>query len=480
MTDQRNRQAAPPCTTLAAAAQGGAAGTAPGGAEAIRQGALAVVRRLRAVGHEAYWVGGCVRDLLRGVAPKDFDIVTSARPEAVMALFARTVPVGARFGVVLVIEGGVPYEVAAFRTEADYADGRHPGRVAFGTVEQDVLRRDFTINGLLMDPETGAVTDHVGGRLDLERRLLRTIGDPATRFGEDHLRMLRAIRFAATFDFTIEAATFAAIAARAAAIGRVSAERIREELNGILTGGGARRGCELLMESGLLTVLLPEVAALRGVDQPPRFHPEGDVWEHTLRMLAMLPLCQGRADARLAWAALLHDVGKAVTRTEDDAGVHYYGHDRQGEEIAVAILRRLRFSREELEGVAALVRGHMLFLNVRQMRTGRLKRFLRMDDFARHLELHRLDCLGSHGLLDHYEFCRQSLAEFSAADLRPPRLLTGADLIAMGFSPGPLLGEMLRAVEEAQLGGEIAAPEEARRLVLARWGDPGGGSAERG
>jgi len=474
LTDKPQRRNDDPCTSLSAAPQEGTAGTPAGQPEAIRQGALAVVRRLRTAGHEAFWVGGCVRDLIRGVMPKDFDIVTSARPEAVMALFARTVPVGARFGVVIVIEGGVPYEVAAFRTEADYADGRHPAHVDFGTVEEDVRRRDFTVNGLLMDPETGQIIDHVEGRRDIAGRLIRTIGDPATRFTEDHLRMLRAVRFAATLDFAIDPATFAAIRERASAIGRVSAERIREELNGLLTGGGARRGLELLAESGLLREVLPEVEALRGVDQPPLFHPEGDVWEHTLRMLALLPLCEGRADARLAWAVLLHDVGKAVTRSEDTAGVHFYGHDRRGEEIATAMLRRLRFSREEMDAIAALVRGHMLFLNVRQMRTGRLKRFLRTPDFARHLELHRLDCLSSHGLLDHYDFCRQGLADFSEADLRPPRLLTGADLIGMGFLPGPPLGEMLRAIEEAQLGGEIATPEEARRLVRTRWGTPAG------
>jgi poly(A) polymerase len=438
----------------------------------VRQGALAVVRRLRGAGHEAFWVGGCVRDLIRGVQPKDFDIVSSAPPEAVMALFSRTVPVGARFGVVVVLEGGIPYEVAAFRTESDYADGRRPSRVAFGTVEEDVRRRDFTINGLLMDPETGRIIDHVEGRRDIERRLVRTIGDPELRFGEDHLRMLRAIRFAATLGFTIAAETFAAIRERAAAIGRVSAERIREEMTGVLTGGGARRGLELLADSGLLAEILPEVLALKGVSQPPRFHPEGDVWEHTLRMLALLPLCEGRADARLAWAALLHDTGKAVTRSEDDAGIHFYGHDRRGEEIAAAILPRLRFPRKETETILALVRGHMLFQNIQQMRPGRLKRFLRTPDFALHLELHRLDCLSSHGLLQHYDFCLRKLAEFSEADLRPPRLLTGTDLIRMGFGPGPRLGEILRAIEEAQLGGELRTPEEARRLVRKRWGIP--------
>ena len=429
--------------------------------------ALAIVRRLRQAGHEAFWVGGCVRDLLRGVSPKDFDIVTSARPEEVQALFPRTAPVGARFGVVIVIENGRPYEVATFRTEADYEDGRHPSRVAFATAEEDVRRRDFTVNGLLMDPETGRIIDYVEGRRDIERRLIRTIGKPDARFVEDRLRMLRAVRFAAALDYAIDAETYEAIRKQASAIRGISAERIREELSRVLTSGGARRGMELLAESGLIAEILPEVSALRGVDQPPAFHPEGDVWEHTLRMLALLP---DGADVRLAWAVLLHDVGKAETRFEDAAGVHFYGHSRRGEEIAAAILTRLRFSGDETSTVLALIGQHMLFMNVREMRPNRLKRFLRMPDFPLHLELHRLDCLGSHGFLDNYEFCREKLTEYSAEELRPAPLLAGRDLIGMGYTPGPVFKEILHAVEDAQLGGEIATPEEARSLVRTRWG----------
>ncbi|MHB8772093.1 MAG: CCA tRNA nucleotidyltransferase [Syntrophales bacterium] len=432
----------------------------------MRDDAVAIVRRLRAAGHEAFWVGGCVRDFVRGVDPKDFDIVTSARPQEVQSLFPRTVPVGARFGVVLVVENDHPYEVATFRTEADYDDGRHPSRVAFATAEEDVRRRDFTVNGLLMDPETGRIVDYVQGRLDIERRLIRTIGAPDERFAEDRLRMLRAVRFAAALDFTIDADTFAAIRKHASAIRGISAERVREEISRLLMSGAARPGMELLAESGLLAELLPEVAALKGVDQPPAFHPEGDVWEHTLRMLALLP---GDADLRLAWAALLHDVGKADTRFEDAAGVHFYGHVQEGERIAALILARLRFSGEERSTVLALVREHMRFMNVREMRPNRLKRFLRMPDFDLHLELHRLDCLGSHGLLEHYEFCRQKLEEFSAEELRPTPLLSGRDLIGMGYAPGPLFKVILGAVEDAQLGGEIATPEEARALVRQRW-----------
>jgi poly(A) polymerase len=445
--------------------------------------AVAVVRRLRAEGHEAFLVGGCVRDIVRGVTPQDFDIVTAARPEQVGALFARTIPIGARFGVVLVIEGGRPYEVAAFRSETGYDDGRRPSQVAFATAEEDVRRRDFTVNGLLMDPETGRIIDYVDGRRDIERRLIRTIGNPVERFAEDHLRMLRAVRFTAALGFTIDPETLAAIRRQAPAVRRISAERIREELNRILTSGGAREGMELLDESGLLQEILPEIMALKGVDQPPAFHPEGDVWEHTLRMLAFLPgkeelgrkMSSGDHDFQrtcLAWAVVLHDTGKAVTRSENATGTHFYGHVQQGEEIAAAILRRLRFSREETETILALVRGHMLFMNVQEMRPNRLKRFLRQPDFLLHLELHRLDCLGSHGLLEHHEFCLRKLGEYSTEELRPSPLLTGQDLIGMGYAPGPVFREILCAVEDAQLSGEVADAEEARCLVLKRWGDP--------
>ncbi len=437
--------------------------------------AAAIVRRLRAEGHEAFFVGGCVRDIVRGVTPQDFDIVTAARPEQVRALFTRTVSVGARFGVVLVIEGGHPYEVATFRVETGYDDGRHPSRVAFATAEEDVRRRDFTVNGLLMDPETGRIVDYVDGRRDIERRLIRTIGDPLERFAEDHLRMLRAVRFTTVLGFTIDSGTLSAIRRQAPAIRRISAERIRQELNRIFTSGAAREGMELLAESGLLEEILPEVLALRGVDQPPAFHPEGDVWEHTLRMLALLPDARRDGDFQrscLAWAVVLHDIGKAVTRSEDAKGIHFYGHVQRGEEIAGAILGRLRFSREETETILALVGGHMLFMNVQKMRPSRLKRFLRQPDFPLHLELHRLDCLGSHGLLDHHEFCLRKLEEYSKEELRPSPLLTGKDLIEMGYAPGPVFREILDAVEDAQLGGEVTNAQEACCLVLKRWGNP--------
>ncbi|HON23152.1 MAG TPA: CCA tRNA nucleotidyltransferase [Syntrophales bacterium] len=387
-----------------------------------REGAVAIVRALRRAGREAFFVGGCVRDLLRGEEPDDYDVVTSARPEQIMEIFPKTYPVGAAFGVILVREGGHNYEVAAYRKETDYRDGRHPSRVSFATAREDVYRRDFTVNGLLMDPETGEIVDYVGGRADLEKKVIRTIGPPEERFAEDHLRMLRAVRFAANLGFLIEKATLEAIRFHGEKINRVSAERLREELGRILTGPGPRRGMELLAETGLLTRLLPEVAALRGVDQPPRFHPEGDVWEHTLRMLALLP--QERIPregmGRLAWAVLFHDAGKPATRTEDEKGIHFYGHVPRGVEIAARALKRLKFSREDTEAVLALVANHMRFMHVREMRPHTLKKFLRQPDFELHLALHRLDCLGSHGNLDNEAFCRGRLGELTAAELPPP------------------------------------------------------------
>lgn len=428
-----------------------------------------IVRRLKDTGHEAFFVGGCVRDFLRGEKPTDFDIATSAKPDEVRRLFHHTIPVGEKFGIILVAAGDSVFEVATFRTEEGYRDGRRPSAVAFATAKEDVSRRDFTVNGLLMDPMTGEITDYVNGRQDIEKRVIRTIGEPERRFSEDRLRMLRAIRFAAGLGFEIDPPTFQAIRKHATAISEISAERISAELSSILTGSKPRRGLELLADSGLMQELLPEVEAMKGVSQPPAFHPEGDVWEHTMRMMALLPCPGKKTDTRLAWAVLLHDVGKPATRFEDERGVHFYGHDARGVEISRTILERLRFSRRDSETILALIREHMMFMNVTKMRPARLKRFLRMADFDLHLELHRLDCLGSHGMLDYHAFCLQKMKEFPAESLRPEPLLTGRDLIAMGFSPGPVFKEMLLAVEEAQLAGEIASPCDARNLIRNRW-----------
>lgn len=433
--------------------------------------ALLIISRLHSAGYEAYLVGGCVRDFIRGTEPLDYDIVTSARPEEICSLFSHTVPIGVKFGVVLVIEDDHGYEVATFRTEGGYEDGRRPTHVEFASVTEDVFRRDFTINALLFDTEKGNIIDYVGGRKDIENKVIRTIGNPEERFSEDYLRMLRAVRFSANLNYEIELKTLEAIRRHASSIHRISQERVREELTKLLTRGGSRQGLEVLAETGLLKEILPEVDALRGVEQPAKFHPEGDVWEHILRMLALLPAdVRAASDSCLAWAVVMHDIGKAYTRSEDASGVHFYGHVREGERVADEIMRRLRFSREDAETILALIQCHMLFMNVREMRPNRLKRFLRLPDFELHLELHRLDCLGSHGLLDNYHFCRNKLIEIAQEELAPPRLISGKDLIHMGLNPGPLFSEILRAIEDAQLDGHISTSEEARKMVTEQWG----------
>lgn len=437
--------------------------------------AKALVFRLKEAGHEAYLVGGCVRDLLRLVEPGDYDIATSARPEEVQKLFPRTAPIGASFGIILVVENGCGYEVATFRTDLSYLDGRRPAEIRYATAREDVQRRDFTINGLLMDPSTGEIIDYAGGRSDLEQGIIRAIGRPRERFAEDHLRMLRAVRFAAGLGFELDPATFAAIQDQAEKILLISAERIRIEMTKLLTQGGARMGMELLEASLLLPHILPEVSAMKGVLQDPTYHPEGDVREHTLRLLALLPLDphSGAADERLAWGALLHDVGKPLTRFRDDQGIHFYGHEEKGEELARDIMRRLRFSLETMEAVLSLIRQHMYFLNIKRARPAKLKRFLRLPDFPRHLELHRLDCQASHGRLDSYDFCRDKLALLAREDLYPPPLLNGRDLLEMGFPPGPAFKIMLTALENAQLEKQVVNKEEARHFILERFGKSG-------
>ncbi len=435
-----------------------------------RREAEKIISRLKKAGFEAYFVGGCVRDFVRGVTPGDYDIVTSALPDQVIHLFEHTVAVGAKFGVVVVIVDGHSCEVATFRSDDVYEDGRRPSHVHFSSVREDVLRRDFTINGLLMDAGTGEIIDYVDGRADIQKKIIRTIGDPVHRFNEDYLRMLRAIRFAANLDFVLDEATQDAMTRNAAKIKEISAERVQEELNKILTRGGARRGFELMAETDILKQILPEVDHMRGVAQPPRFHPEGDVWQHTLIMLDILSTeNKSGINMPLAWGVLLHDVGKPVTRTEDENGVHFYGHVKLGESIADDLMRRLRFSRAHRETVLDLIHQHMVFMNVQKMRPARLKRFLRMPDFHLHLQLHRLDCLASHGMLDHYEFCLEQLQNTREETLHPPRLLTGDDLLAMGFSPGKLIGEILRALEEEQLENRVHSKEEAVAFVQIHW-----------
>jgi poly(A) polymerase len=433
-----------------------------------------VIARLRAAGHQAYLVGGCVRDLLLGATPKDFDISTDALPGRIMELFPNSGLVGAHFGVVLVSDAFAQVEVATFRSDHDYEDGRRPSAVHFETgPNADVLRRDFTINGLMMDVEqvllpansNFTVLDYVGGRADLDARLIRAIGDPDARFREDHLRLLRAVRFAARLGFAIEPATFAAIRRHATLITRVSAERVRDELVRILTEGGAAYGLDLLDQSGLLAVLLPEIAAMHGVEQPPEFHPEGDVWAHTRLLLASLD----RATPTLALGALLHDVGKPpVFRVADR--IRFDGHVEKGVEMSRAILTRLRFSRDDTSQVESLVAHHMHFKDVGRMKESTLKRLMRLPRFDEHLELHRLDCLASNGHLETYALVKRKWEEMAAAgEIKPAPLITGADLIAAGYRPSPRFSEILSAVEDAQLEHRLTTPAEALEWVLGQW-----------
>ncbi len=420
-----------------------------------------VIAKLRGAGHQAYLVGGCVRDLLLGLRPKDYDIATNARPDRIMDLFPNSGRVGAHFGVVLVRDVFDQVEVATFRSDHDYLDGRHPEQVRFELdPREDVLRRDFTINGLMLDPETGGVLDFVDGQGDLKRGIVRAIGDPYARFREDHLRLLRGVRFAARFGFEIEGETFHAIQRDHALILKVAMERVREELVRILTEGGARRGFELLDASGMLLDLLPEVAAMKGVEQPPQFHPEGDVWAHTLLLLEQL--C--KPSATLALGALLHDVGKPPTFRVADR-IRFDGHVEVGVRLAHAVLTRLRFSREEMEQVEALVANHMRFKDVSKMKESTLKRFLRLPEFEEHLELHRLDVMSSNRRLENYALVQAKLAEYGEKHLQPEPLVTGADLIGMGYQPGPRFSKILTAIEDAQLEGAIATRGEAIELI---------------
>jgi len=401
-----------------------------------------------------------VRDLLMGRPPHDVDIVTAARPEQIALLFPRTVPVGVRFGVVLVpTESGV-YDVATFRREGPYLDGRRPSFVEYATLEEDVRRRDFTVNALLFDPLDGSVVDLVGGRDDLAARRIRTVGDPETRFAEDHLRMLRAIRLAAELDFTIDEETFQAIRAHAPAITRVSAERIRDELLRLLVSPGRVPGLERLQESGLLREILPEVAAMEGVEQPPEFHPEGDVLTHTRLALSHLQ----DPSPILALAVLLHDVGKPPTFRRAER-IRFDGHDEAGAAMAEESCRRLRLSNDETALVVDLVREHLRIRDLPRMRPAKVKRFLARPDIADHLELHRVDCLASHGDLSTWEWARQAREHLTEEEQRPPRLVTGDDLIARGYRPGPRFKEILEAVLDAQLEGRVRTREEALALV---------------
>jgi poly(A) polymerase len=421
--------------------------------------ALHVLTTLRAAGHEALLAGGCVRDFLLGKQPKDHDVATSATPEQVVALFPGARTVGAHFGVVIVRHDHDLIEVATFRTDGSYKDGRRPESVRFATAEEDARRRDFTINGIFRDPLENRIIDYVGGQEDLRARRLRAIGDPHRRFEEDRLRLLRAVRFAATLNFEIEPATWAAVCAHAGGLGDVSAERIRDELIRILLCPSRLRGFDLLVDSGLMAVVLPEILALRGVEQPPQWHPEGDVFVHTRLMLSLLP---ERVSLPLVLAVLLHDIAKPATFSRDaDGRIRFNGHDKLGAEMGCDILRRLKFPNDVIEPVTGMIERHMTFKDVQKMRRSTLRRLMARPTFADELELHRVDCLGSNGLLDNHVFLLAKQAEFASEPLLPAWLLTGADLIAAGWSPGPELGRTLTAVQNAQLEGLVSTREEA-------------------
>lgn len=446
-----------------------------------KEHAAEIVRALRERGYQAYFNGGCVRDLLLGREPADFDVSTDATPRQVMQIFPQTFAVGEQFGVVLVPQysgatgvlarHGETVEVATFRSDVGYSDGRHPDEVRFSKdPREDVQRRDFTINGMLLDPATNEVLDFVGGREDLKAGIVRAIGEPERRFAEDKLRMLRAVRFAARFEYRIDPATLEAIQRLAPHIRQVSCERVREELTKMLTEGRARRAFELLDTTGLLREVLPEIAAMKGVEQPPQYHPEGDVFVHTLLLLEKLQAggsgsVSVSVSKTLAWGALLHDVGKPPTFRVAPDRIRFDGHVEVGVKMAAEICRRLRFSNYETDQILALVANHMRFAEVQRMKQSTLKKFLRLPAFDEHLELHRIDCLSSHGQLDSYEYSREQLRSLPAEAIRPAPLITGRDLIDAGYEPGPRFKEVLAAVEDAQLEGRLASREAAMEYV---------------
>ena len=427
-----------------------------------KEKALAIVRRLRAAGHESYLAGGCVRDMLLNKEPQDYDITTSAKPDDISGIFSETVPVGAQFGVILVVVDGAPFEVATFRHDGPYLDGRHPSHVRFGSLREDVFRRDFTINGMVYDPVEDRVVDLVEGQKDLAARTIRAIGDPRARFEEDRLRMIRAVRFAASLEFSIEKNTLAAIGELAQSVTRVSWERIGDEISRILTEGGARRGFELLDEAGLLPMLLPEITAMKGVEQSPDYHPEGDVFAHTLRLLGQL---DATVSETLAYGCLLHDVAKPLCMRKEAERITFYGHTEQGAEMAQAILQRLKRSREAWTRVAYLVRSHLRHTQAPKMRLSTLKRFLGEPGIDELLELTRIDALAANGDLTHYNFCMRKRAELKDEEIHPEPLVRGRDLIALGLTPGPIFSAILAQVEEAQLSGELEHREQALEWV---------------
>ena len=431
----------------------------------LSDSARSIVQRLQDAGFAALYAGGCVRDRLMGAEPHDYDIATDARPERVQELFPRTVAVGAHFGVIVVLQDHGEFQVATFRNDGQYIDGRRPETVSFSTAEEDAQRRDFTINGLFYDPIAEKLIDYVGGQRDLAAKVLRAIGNPYDRFREDRLRMLRAARFATTLGFDLDGPTWRAVCEHAPHIHEVSAERIREELVKILLSPRRVRGFDLLDESGLLREILPEVDALKGCEQPPQFHPEGDVFVHTRIMLGLLP---ATVSVPLVLSVLFHDIGKPKTFAVHETGrIRFSGHDKLGAEMTEEVMTRLRFSRAEIDATVEAVANHMVFKDVQQMRVAKLKRFLARPHIDDELELHRVDCTSSHGMLDNYEFLKTRREEFAKEPLIPPPLITGRDLIELGLKPNPRFSEILEAVQNRQLEGTLKTREEALDFVQA-------------
>jgi poly(A) polymerase len=433
----------------------------------LKAQATKIVQQLQAAGFAAFWVGGCVRDFLLGREPQDFDIATDAKPEQIEKLFRKTIPVGKKFGVMIVIEDGHQFQVATFRAEADYQDGRRPEKIIFANAEADASRRDFTVNGLFYDPLTKKIHDWVGGEKDLRAKIIRTIGKPEERFGEDHLRLLRAVRFAAQLSFEIEPKTFAAVKKLAPKIKLISAERIREELLKLFQPSHAARGLVLLRDSGLLEHIWPELAATITCGQSVDFHPEGTVFEHIKLMLEKLPT---NSNELLSWTVLLHDIAKPVTAEKDlqTGSIHFYGHEKIGAEMARTILNRLRFPKKQIDEIVACVLHHMQFKDVKQMRKSTLRRLLLRETFPLELELHKLDCLGSHGDLELYDFLIEQAEELKKQPAIRPPLLTGKDLIGLGMKPGKELGALLHEIREKQLQDELKTPRAAKAWVKKR------------
>ena len=428
--------------------------------------AVEIIGKLQKEGHVAYLAGGCVRDMLRGEIPKDYDIATSALPEQITTIFSKTREVGVHFGVVIVIKENQAFDVATFRNDGSYKDGRHPEEVTFSTPEEDTARRDFTINGIFFDPISQKYIDFVNGRSDIEKKVVRAIGDPDLRFQEDHLRLLRAVRFAARFNYDIEEETWKSIKLNASGISKISKERVRDELTKILLNENRVLGFDLLVNSGLMEHIIPEILQLKGCEQPPQFHPEGDVFVHTRLMLSLL---RDTPSIELVLSVLLHDIGKPATYSFDEAAdrIRFNGHDKLGAEMSNQILRDLKFSNSIIEDVVQMVANHMTFKDVQKMRQSKLKRFISRSTFSDEKELHRVDCLGSWGGLDNYDFLNEKMIEFANEPIIPAPLLTGKDLIEFGWAPGPNLGETLNSVQDLQLEGTLNSKKEALEWVKA-------------